>query len=188
MILVSKRTLQCIRLSKGQYTSNFSLARLSRSTKIENGLFFIMPSSIRSASFSGSYESGSGDNDFDDVNLPSGATAPISNGKTIYQRTIPYSDQKQTGKGKANQKRPTHFVCFPLVTDQSVPQLVESLKHFRDVTTAPTLARASVRNGVGHDRKTPDRDAPDESAEMTQAVHSVVANGNGDTTENLKVT
>lgn len=40
-------------------------------------------------------------------------------------------------KGKPQNKtgRPTHFVCFPLTTDESIPQLAASLSFFKLVTT-----------------------------------------------------
>lgn len=44
----------------------------------------------------------------------------------------PSSQLPATGQ---QNKRPTHFVCFPLVTDASVSQLSESLAYFRSITT-----------------------------------------------------
>ncbi|KIV95601.1 hypothetical protein PV10_03232 [Exophiala mesophila] len=45
---------------------------------------------------------------------------------------------RNKGKIKSHQKqsarRPTHFVCFPLVTNQSVQQLKQSLAKFKEVT------------------------------------------------------
>lgn len=38
---------------------------------------------------------------------------------------------------KPKAPRPTHFVCFPLVTESSTPQLAESLAYFRSVTVPP---------------------------------------------------
>ncbi|OCT48652.1 hypothetical protein CLCR_04795 [Cladophialophora carrionii] len=38
-------------------------------------------------------------------------------------------------KPQARHAPPTHFLCFPLVTDESVRQLTESLAYFRSVTT-----------------------------------------------------
>lgn len=75
----------------------------------------------------------------------------------------PYSDQKNlaNGMGKIgpNPKRPTHFLCFPLVTDTSVPQLAESLKRFREITT--TSAK-STQDGAADG--TPEREIDDPRA------------------------
>ncbi|KIV77400.1 hypothetical protein PV11_09197 [Exophiala sideris] len=38
--------------------------------------------------------------------------------------------------GNAKASRPTHFICFPLVTESSIPQLADSLAYFRSVTVA----------------------------------------------------
>ncbi|KAK5446314.1 hypothetical protein LTS15_010010 [Exophiala xenobiotica] len=58
----------------------------------------------------------------------------------------------QQSKGKLNPKprakRPTHFICLPLVTDTSIPQLSESLAHFRSVTT-PLLDSTSKNDAAG---------------------------------------
>lgn len=52
----------------------------------------------------------------------------------------------QQNKGKAKTKRPTHFICLPLVTESSIPQLSESLAHFRSVTTPLLDANTTGRN------------------------------------------
>ncbi len=71
---------------------------------------------------------------------------PKSATSTTDGKPRPYSDQKHLnqskGQGKPGQKRDTHFVCFPLVTDSSIPQLAASLEHFRRVTTlTPEIAK-----------------------------------------------
>ncbi|EXJ88542.1 hypothetical protein A1O1_05472 [Capronia coronata CBS 617.96] len=38
-------------------------------------------------------------------------------------------------KPQSKNKRPTHFLCFPLVTDESISQLSDSLAYFRSITT-----------------------------------------------------
>ena len=40
------------------------------------------------------------------------------------------------GKPQGRSLRPTHFVCLPLVTEGSIPQLIKSLAYFRSVTTS----------------------------------------------------
>ncbi|KIW20888.1 hypothetical protein PV08_01467 [Exophiala spinifera] len=60
-------------------------------------------------------------------------------------QTLSHPGQRQQatqGKGRhtttpTRSKRPTHFVCLPLVTESSVPQLSESLAYFRSVTGTP---------------------------------------------------
>lgn len=52
----------------------------------------------------------------------------------------PVQDPNDKVDGKKSKKRPgkglTHFICLPLVTTTSIPQLQESLQRFRDVSTA----------------------------------------------------
>ena len=99
-----------------------------------------MSSPPRPASFSGSNDSNNYDGTQEEVN---GSKAGASKTKA----SEPFSDQQHLGKGKAKgaskQSRLTHFVCFPLVTESSAPQLAESLARFRDVTTAPPPLRPS---------------------------------------------
>lgn len=45
---------------------------------------------------------------------------------------------RQKGRGGPPRKRDTHFLCFPLVTDTSIPQLATALCHFREVATKPS--------------------------------------------------
>src|ERR1700761_2009643 len=42
---------------------------------------------------------------------------------------------KHQAKRQGGKPPPTHFLCFPLVTDESVRQLTDSLAYFRSVTT-----------------------------------------------------
>lgn len=45
-------------------------------------------------------------------------------------------NESATGAGEKKEKT-THFLCFPLATETTVPQLTKSLKHFRNVSTEP---------------------------------------------------
>ncbi|EXJ56514.1 hypothetical protein A1O7_06858 [Cladophialophora yegresii CBS 114405] len=47
----------------------------------------------------------------------------------------PSNSKKPKAKPQGKHSPPTHFLCFPLATDESVRQLTESLAHFRSVTT-----------------------------------------------------
>ncbi|KIX93104.1 uncharacterized protein Z520_11161 [Fonsecaea multimorphosa CBS 102226] len=77
------------------------------------------------------------------------------------------SKKSSWGKGTTNpqhNKRPTHFVCFPLVSDESVSQLSKSLTYFRSITTplpAPDREVTPERGG-GHGIH-PDSTAPEQS-------------------------
>nr|XP_018910423.1 PREDICTED: uncharacterized protein LOC109039406 isoform X1 [Bemisia tabaci]XP_018910427.1 PREDICTED: uncharacterized protein LOC109039406 isoform X1 [Bemisia tabaci] len=48
--------------------------------------------------------------------------------------------KRQKRIDKPPKKRKTHFLCFPLVTDTSVPQLAASLKYFRQIATKPSIS------------------------------------------------
>ena len=135
-----------------------------------------MPSSTRSASFSGSYESSDHEYERDHASDQEPKHDDTRQGGVrttnghIESATAPkphaYSDQKHLSNGKnktgPKQKRLTHFVCFPLVTDASVPQLAESLRRFREVTTAPPQLRPSEvqRQQREHEIETPERESP----------------------------
>ncbi|KAK5070656.1 hypothetical protein LTR70_009214 [Exophiala xenobiotica] len=45
-------------------------------------------------------------------------------------------NESATGAGEKKEKT-THFLCFPLATETTVPQLAKSLEHFRNVSTEP---------------------------------------------------
>jgi hypothetical protein len=91
------------------------------------------PPRSNSPSLTGSYESDHSSNHDDTY----GTNEPASSSQ--YQKPTPCSDHKHLkGKG-AKPSRPTHFLCFPLVTEISVPQLAESLGKFRAITTAPPV-------------------------------------------------
>lgn len=162
--------------------------------KVDARLRIDMPSSTRSASLSGSYESSDheygrdhtseqedmhDDREQGDVRTTNGLTeSPTA------QQPHAYSDQKHLsngkGKGGSEAKRPTHFVCFPLVTDASVPQLAESLRRFREVTTAPPPLRPSEvqRQQREREMETPERESPSGSAvQDTQADPGRTATG-----------
>jgi hypothetical protein len=116
------------------------------------------PPRSNSPSLNGSYESDhSSDND--DTKR---TDEPASSNQ--YQKPKPYSDQKHL-KGKGNKPtRPTHFLCFPLVTEASVPQLAESLGKFRAMTTAPV---ASAQQGADD---TPEREVDASGADSADGV------------------
>ncbi|EXJ77912.1 hypothetical protein A1O3_09071 [Capronia epimyces CBS 606.96] len=61
-------------------------------------------------------------------------------------------------KARAKCGRPTHFLCFPLATDDSVPQLADSLAYFRSVTTPLEHASLGTRGQEGTSTST---SAPD---------------------------
>lgn len=74
-------------------------------------------------------------------------TCPYAQGRTLYSGpresyhlgdNPPIMAPRNKGKFKVPPKqparRPTHFICFPLVTDHSVKQLKQSLARFREVT------------------------------------------------------
>ncbi|KAG9796365.1 Six-hairpin glycosidase, partial [Aureobasidium melanogenum] len=65
------------------------------------------------------------------------ATATTPNPK-VDNRRMPPRPNKPPAQGKGKGKRPTHFLCLPLVTDESVAQLSESLEFFKSVTTTTT--------------------------------------------------
>ena len=139
-----------------------------------------MPSSTRSASFSGSYESSDHELEHDhtseqeDVhdNTEQGHVKTangLTESPTAHQ---PHASSDQNhlsngkGRGGSKSRRPTHFVCFPLVTDASVPQLAESLRRFREITTAPPPLRPSEVQRQQHEREmeTPERESTSDSA------------------------
>ncbi|CAH0380660.1 unnamed protein product [Bemisia tabaci] len=49
---------------------------------------------------------------------------------------------------KPPMKTSTHFLCFPLVTDTSVPQLAASLKYFRQIATKPSVSTSLKADDV----------------------------------------
>ena len=138
-----------------------------------------MASPPRSESFSGSYESSDYEHDHDRAQYSDQDESHngVSTGTTESmnkQKANPPSDQKHlsNGTGRPKQKRPTHFVCFPLVTNTSIPQLAESLRRFREVTTAPPPLRPSQiqRQEREREMETPDREV--EAEENGQDKHA----------------
>ncbi|KIW77492.1 hypothetical protein Z517_09938 [Fonsecaea pedrosoi CBS 271.37] len=82
-------------------------------------------------------------------------------------KTIPL--EKRGTKFPQN-NRPTHFVCFPLVSDESVSQLSRSLAHFRSLTTPlPSTERGAApeRDGEGQELD-PNSTAPEQAGNETQ--------------------
>ncbi|KIW22667.1 uncharacterized protein PV07_10942 [Cladophialophora immunda] len=75
------------------------------------------------------------------ITMASIATQPTTPSKQTHSGHQPV--QAASGRMPSNDKpaksqsnkRPTHFVCFPLVSDESVSQLSQSLAYFRSVTT-----------------------------------------------------
>ncbi len=151
-----------------------------------------MSSSIRTASFTESYESSDHEH-INDQNTDQEHQREVikqeefrtTNGHgeaTATHMSQAYSDQKHLSNGNdrggSKAKRPTHFVCFPLVTDASVPQLAESLRRFREITTAPPPLRSSEiqRQQREREQATPVRDAApsrtmqDQTPEAERAV------------------
>ena len=54
---------------------------------------------------------------------------------------------KRPGQPKYSKDgRPTHFLCFPLTTDECIPQLGESLAHFRSVTVPLSEPHSSPKS------------------------------------------
>lgn len=77
-------------------------------------------------------------------------------------------------------KQNTHFLCFPLVNDTSVPQLVESLQHFRDVTiTSPSPATVRTQT-TSHETEPHDTVSSDPLGNLSRPTTSTLA-------ESLKV-
>lgn len=66
------------------------------------------------------------------------------------ERSQPSKTQERQAQPKPkpgqSQSRPTHFIMLPLTTPESMPQLVESLAHFRAVSTAPEPSRRARQN------------------------------------------
>ncbi|KIW92382.1 uncharacterized protein Z519_07366 [Cladophialophora bantiana CBS 173.52] len=62
-------------------------------------------------------------------------------------------------------KQPTHFVCFPLVSDESVAQLSKSLAYFRSLTTPLPPANRDVtpEEGAGGGEANAEPAAPEQS-------------------------
>ena len=144
-----------------------------------------MSSPTRSASWTGSYESLDHESEHDENSTANTNAVNGADGPSSYQKPKPYSDQKHiNGKGGPKQKRPTHFLCFPLVTDESVPQLAKSLQRFRELTTAIPAKQTNGLKAVGDGRDTPEPyDARlDIGVESLQAV-----NGKSTAAGNLKV-
>lgn len=54
--------------------------------------------------------------------------------------------QQQGGKGD----QPTHFLCFPIASDRTVPEISESIKQWMDATTRP-VSKAPHRIAVSRD-------------------------------------
>ncbi|OAP64013.1 hypothetical protein AYL99_03240 [Fonsecaea erecta] len=79
---------------------------------------------------------------------------------------------KVTAKIQHN-RRPTHFVCFPLVTDQSVTQLSKSLAYFRSITTPLPLADrdATPERDDGHQTRR-DSAAPGQSSSEVRGQYA----------------
>lgn len=67
-------------------------------------------------------------------------------GATISCLQRQYSQNPMPPKSGPRYTRPTHFICLPLVTEQSIPQLSESLAYFRSVTT-PLEQDVSAQQG-----------------------------------------
>lgn len=57
--------------------------------------------------------------------------------------------QPTSAKVMTQRGRDTHFLCFPLVNVESIPQLALSLAHFRDVTTARSPSNHQANGGPG---------------------------------------
>jgi len=85
--------------------------------------------------------------------------------------------QDRPSKEKKKNKRDTHFVCLPLVTPESVPQLAESLTYFRNVTTAP--APVSAREMLAR------RQGPEQPAEGDNDGHGGA--GGKDSLDHLRI-
>ena len=135
-----------------------------------------MSSPPRSASFSGSNHSSNYDAAQEQVNGSKAETSSTEEPKI-------FSDQNHLGKGKANgalkQSRLTHFVCFPLVTESSAPQLAENLARFRDVSTAPPPLRPSQIQRMERDPQTKGSSQAKsaETEDTAPAEDGVVQNG-----------
>ncbi|EXJ74539.1 uncharacterized protein A1O5_02835 [Cladophialophora psammophila CBS 110553] len=75
---------------------------------------------------------------------------PTQPSSTLQARVAPSKKplEKQRIKPRHN-KQPTHFVCFPLVSDESVAQLSKSLAYFRSLTMPLPPADRHVTSEVG---------------------------------------
>ncbi|KAK5272492.1 hypothetical protein LTR99_001883 [Exophiala xenobiotica] len=99
--------------------------------------------------------------------------------------------QQSKGKPNANPrtKRPTHFICLPLVTESSIPQLSESLAHFRSVTT-PLLDSTSKNDAAGRNPEAeggplaagPSTASTSNSTRLEAGAGTWTGNGNGSNT------
>lgn len=66
---------------------------------------------------------------------PSYFQGPLSDHIALQRDAMaPKNKGKFKAPAKGHKKRPTHFLCFPLVTEDSIPQLKQSLAKFREVT------------------------------------------------------
>ncbi|OAL35942.1 hypothetical protein AYO20_04848 [Fonsecaea nubica] len=77
--------------------------------------------------------------------------------------------EKRSTKFPQN-NRPTHFVCFPLVSDESVSQLSRSLAHFRSLTTPLPSAERDTTPERGYEGQEldPDSTTPEQAGNETR--------------------
>ncbi|RMZ74838.1 hypothetical protein DV737_g5693, partial [Chaetothyriales sp. CBS 132003] len=104
------------------------------------------------------------------TNNPDSAALSSSAGQN---KTQPYSDQKHLRSSRKasaqTTKRDTHFICFPLVTDHSIPQLAASLARFRRATTiTPEITPETRRDG---DEECNEDEPEDELKILPAVVH-----------------
>ncbi|KIX01335.1 uncharacterized protein Z518_09060 [Rhinocladiella mackenziei CBS 650.93] len=76
-------------------------------------------------------------------------------------------------RSKQQNKRPTHFVCLPLVTDESIPQLSQSLAYFRSITTPLNDDAVDTES----DSQTPQPPAISDSGEAARVQEKPAAPG-----------
>ncbi|CAH0382215.1 unnamed protein product [Bemisia tabaci] len=69
---------------------------------------------------------------------------------SLEAQKAPRPSGQRTSNKQPWMRRKTHFLCFPLVTNQSIPQLAASLKYFRQVATKPNRESASLQQGENH--------------------------------------
>lgn len=93
-----------------------------------------------------------------------------------------------------NNKRPTHFVCLPLATETSIPQLSESLAYFRSVTTTTTTTTTPTIDGGGARRKATTTEPESNSGTQSRAQQhgtdietEISGSGNGRRDDTLRL-